>query len=71
MRADAFEQNGVLFFIFYELENNPKVVARTARPGSGELAFQLVSFELRMKRVLGKEFQRQFATPVRFEDACE
>lgn len=30
MRSDAFEKKGVLSLIFYELENNTKIIACTA-----------------------------------------
>lgn len=59
VRTDAFEEDGIRAFMFHELEDDPQVVARAARPRGGELAFQLVGLERRMKRVFGQQLERE------------
>ena len=59
VRADAFEQNGVLTFVLHELKDDPQIVASAAGPRTCEFALQLVRLELGMKRVLGQQFERQ------------
>ena len=59
MRADAFEQDGILSLVFHELKDDTQIVARAARPRTGELALQLVRLELRMESVPGQRLKRQ------------
>ena len=57
--SHAFEQDGVLSYVLHELQNDAQIVTAAARPRTGKFAFEFVGLELRMKRILGQQFERQ------------
>ena len=59
VRANGFEQDGVCILVFDELKDDAQIVARAASPRAGQLAFQFVSLELRMKSVGDEQFERE------------
>ena len=68
MRADAFEQDGVLTLVLHELKDDTQIVARATRSRTGELALQFVRLELGMKRVLSQTAQAPAGVPVQVAD---
>jgi len=59
VRSHTFEQNGIAAFVLYELQDDPQIIAAAARPRTGQLSFEFVGLELRMKRIFGQQFERQ------------
>ena len=59
MCSNGLQQNSFLSSMFYKLKDDTEVITGTARARTRELALQFVGLEPRMKRVGGKQFERQ------------